>query len=106
MPKSPCLELVLSLDEAVHLEAALAAYDAITAGAGPDPATLALAPCLTGWRRCRVPAVEPALVGMVEGHPLLRGARRIVTSRLIALDPIAGWARTTSRYYRLHRPGD
>ena len=106
MPKPPTLELLLSVDEAVRLEAALAAFDAITAGAGPDPDTLAAAPCLTGWACRLVPAFEPALIGTVADHPRLPGERRIVTSRLIAIDPAAGWARTTSRFYRLGRPAD
>ena len=38
-------------------------------------------------------------------HPLL-GNASIHTSQLIAIDPEAGWARTTSRWYRLGRSID
>ncbi|WP_308445297.1 MULTISPECIES: DUF6634 family protein [Methylobacterium] len=56
---------------------------------------------LSGWQRGTVPAREPVLVGRVEGHPCLPGRRTIATSRLLALDPVLGWARTSSRWYRL-----
>ncbi|WP_428990946.1 DUF6634 family protein [Methylocapsa aurea] len=48
--------------------------------------------------------ITPALAGAVAGHPAL-GDRSIVTSDLCALDAAAGWARTSSRFYRLGRPG-
>lgn len=99
----PALELHLSVEEAVRLEAALAAYDRLIAGVPPDRDELDAAPLITGWRRVTVPSVEPALLGAVTGHPLVEGPR-IVTSRLIALDPTAGWARTVSRLYRLAPP--
>ena len=99
------LELHLSIDDAVRWEAALAALDQLTAGAAPDRHELAAAPRLDGWRRTLVPAVEPALCGHVADHPHLRGRRRVVTSRLLAIDVDAGWARTLSRFYRLGRPG-
>lgn len=99
------LELHLSIDDTVRWEAALAALDQLTAGAAPDRHELAAAPLLDSWRRTLVPAVEPALYGRVADHPRLRGRRQVVTSRLLAIDVDAGWARTLSRYYRLGRPG-
>lgn len=98
------LELHLSVDEAVRLESALAAFDRLIAGAPPTRDEIAAAPLLTGWRRVLVPTSEPALVGRVEDHPLLPGSRRVVTSRLIALDEAAGWARSLNRLYRLKSP--
>jgi hypothetical protein len=98
------LELHLSIDDAVRWEAALAALDRITAGAAPGRHELIAAPLLDGWGRTLVPAVEPALFGRVADHPRLRGSRRVVTSRLLAINVTAGWARTVSRYYRLGRP--
>lgn len=100
----PSLELHLSVDDAVRLESALTAFDRLTAGESPDERELAAAPLLTDWRRTLVPAVEPALVGRVGDHPVLHGARRVVTSRLLLLDADAGWARTLSRLYRLGPP--
>lgn len=45
---------------------------------------------------------EPALVGMVSGHPS-RGDGPTITSRLYYLDDRIGVARTLSRWYRLGR---
>ena len=59
------------------------------------------APVLENW--CTVDRAEPALAGVVTGHPLL-GDRRIVTSGLYLLDPTMGYARTLSRWYRLGNP--
>ncbi|CAO4185113.1 DUF6634 family protein [Methylorubrum aminovorans] len=98
------LELHMSVDEAVRLESALAAFDRLIAGSPPTRDELAAAPLLTEWRRTLVPTPEPALVGRVEGHPLLPGSRRVVTSRLLVLDESAGWARSLSRLYRLESP--
>ncbi len=95
------LELHLQIDDAVRWEAALAAFDRLTAGNGPDTAELAAAPILSGWRRSLVPCLEPVLIGQVAEHPRLPGQRRVATSRLLALDPDRGWARTVSRWYRL-----
>lgn len=103
-PEFPSLELYMSVEEAVTLEAALAAFDAITTGVAPTARDLAAAPFLTGWRHCLVPSVERVLIGTAEEHPRLPGRRNIVTSRLLALDGEAGWARTVSRFYRLGRP--
>lgn len=46
--------------------------------------------------------IEPALVGEVTGHPLA-GPGPVVTSGLYYLDPVAGYARTLSRWYKLGR---
>lgn len=100
----PALELYMSVDEAVTLEAALVAFDAITVGSAPTTRDLAGAPRLLDWRHCLVPTVERVLIGTSEGHPRLPGRRSIVTSRLLALDARAGWARTASRFYRLGQP--
>ena len=100
------LQLLLAVDDAVRLEAGLAAFDRLTAGTAPDLYELADAPVLSDWRRSLIPIVEPILMGTVEGHPRLSGRRRVATSRLIALDPTAGWARTMSRWYRLAAPAE
>ena len=94
-------ELLLSVDDAVRWEEALAVYDRITAGAAPHPRDLDSAPLLSRWQRGAMPALEPVLIGVVDGHPRLPGRRQVATSRLIALDAEQGWARTVSRWYRL-----
>lgn len=101
MTYSPTLELYLSVEAAIRFEETLAVFDRITAGTAPDARALETAPLLSGWQRGTVPAHEPVLFGRVEGHPCLPGPRTIATSRLLALDPVLGWARTSSRWYRL-----
>lgn len=68
----------------------------------PSIRDIASAPALEGWHHCL--RTEPALRGTVTGHPVL-GHRPIVTSGFYLLDPIAGYARTLSRWYRLGEPG-
>lgn len=106
MRHHPELQLLIAVDDAVRLEAGLAAFDRVTAGVAPDAYELAEAPVLSDWRRNLIPTVEPILIGTVEGHPRLSGRRRVATSRLIALDPTAGWARTMGRWYRLAASAD
>ncbi|MBJ3786391.1 DUF6634 family protein [Devosia sediminis] len=60
------------------------------------------APILSRWSIG--PRTEIALVGEVQGHPLRPDSRTIVTSGVFFLDPIAGYARTLSRWYRLGDP--
>lgn len=106
MNQSRSLELFLPVDDAVRLESALAAFDRLTAGAAPDRHELSAAPILSGWRRSLMPTVEPVLLGTVSGHPHLSGRRNVATSRVLALDPVDGWARTLSRWYRLGAPAE
>ena len=67
-------------------------------GVGPTQAELEAAPIITNWRMGQ--RLEPALTGLVVGHPYL-GTRCAVTSPLYILNPESGWARTFSRLYRL-----
>ncbi|MFC3629006.1 DUF6634 family protein [Paracoccus angustae] len=84
-----------------HLIRALTAVAA--AETGPSPEDLAAAPALYSWRPLMTLDATPVLWGQVNGHPRLAPGP-IVTSRLIALDRVAGWARTLSRWYRLADP--
>lgn len=70
---------------------------------GPSAADLVAAPLLDPWQAVIDTSGLPALWGEVTGHPRL-GDTAILNSRLIALDPANGWARTTSRWYRLGQP--
>lgn len=67
---------------------------------GHPPSFLALesAPFLSGWQFC--PVNVPGLMGRVTGHPTL-GNTSVVTSPLVAIDPLGRWARTRSRWYSL-----
>ena len=76
----------------------------IAADGGPSPADLRRAPLLDYWSLAR--RSEPALIGLVHGHPELGSGGTTLTSLAVVLDADAGWARTWSRYYRLGRPAD
>jgi hypothetical protein len=75
----------------------------ITVGQGPSQAELDAAPVLQDWHL--TPEMGLALVGRVEGHPVL-GSRWIRTSQLHYFDELRSFARTLSRYYRLGRRRD
>lgn len=80
--------------------------DAIRAAErGPTRDDLAGAPILDYWRVMIDHRLYPmpVLWGEVTGHPTL-GTDLITTSRLVALEPDAGWARSVKRWYRLARP--
>lgn len=70
----------------------------------PSESMLSSAPILNSW----APAIAPTicLVGSVSGHPRLGCRPLIHTSELFAMDELAGWARTWSRWYRLGIPKD
>lgn len=72
---------------------------------GPADNDRASAPILDFWRVLidRRSHPMPVFWGEVSGHPKL-GTDMITTSRLVALDRYAGWARSVSRWYRLGRP--
>ena len=74
--------------------------DLLKSGWTPKEQDLVDAPVIGNWVAV-LRAGEPALVGVVTGHPRLRGLRRIVTSPLVAIDIEGGWARTEGRFYRL-----
>lgn len=70
----------------------------------PDDAILRNAPILNRWTMAFAPTA--CLIGSVSGHPRLGTSPLIHTSELIAIDELAGWARTWSRFYRLGIPRD
>ncbi|WP_066475914.1 DUF6634 family protein [Bosea sp. WAO] len=87
----------LEIERLLRLVADLKAF---CAAKEPTDAQLAEAPVIERWRVTSKPAY--CLVGEVSGHPLLAGSgRRVVTSDLVLIDGIRGWARTRSRWYRL-----
>lgn len=81
-----------------HLDLCLAAIRA--AEAGPTSEELALAPLMETWRVLLSPEGAPVLWGKVIDHPRL-GTTMITTSRLVALSPERGHARSLSRWFRL-----
>ncbi|WP_312529541.1 DUF6634 family protein [Paracoccus sp. (in: a-proteobacteria)] len=77
------------------------ALDAIRAAERePTAAELSASPRMTFWRQMLDHRNMPVLWGEVTDHPKL-GTTSMTSSRLIALDRAAGWARTISRWYRL-----
>lgn len=79
------------------VQALAADLERIRLGIGPSSAELALAPRIDDWRPCV--RAEPALTGLISGHPSASGLS--VTSGLYVLDPDRGFARTFSRFYLL-----
>ena len=73
------------------------------AEARPSVAEIAEAPILERWRVLISPQGTPVIWGQVSGHPRLDDTM-ISTSRLIALNQRAGWARSISRWFRLGKP--
>lgn len=73
-------------------------------GQGLSPSELELehAPLIDKWAFSVMPA--PCLQGSVYGHPIVGQRSRMTTGWLVAVDPVAGWGRTWSRFYRLGYP--
>ncbi len=84
-----------------HLARVMTAIRA--AEARPTVAEIAEAPLLEDWRVLISRHGSPVIWGQVSGHPRLDDTM-ISTSRLIAINPSAGWARSISRWFRLGEP--
>lgn len=84
-----------------HLKSVLAAIRAVEVG--PSPAEIATAPQFELWRPLVSSFGSPVLWGKIIDHPRL-GTTMMTTSRLIAINRAAGWARSLSRWFRLGEP--
>lgn len=73
----------------------------IASGEHPGEEELPDAPLLMEWQVHLEPA--PHLEGIVLGHPWIPDGQICRTSELLTFDPIAGYARTLSRFYRLNK---
>lgn len=73
------------------------------AGTPIEPPSLAMDPTLDAWRVIETRRLPPkrVLVGVVIGHPDFKDGTLLATTGLVALEPEAGWARTTRRFYKL-----
>lgn len=67
----------------------------------PSIRDIASAPVIDDWYVGH--RMEPALIGRLSGHPVVRPGP-VVTSGLFYLDPLAGYARTMSRWYKIGAP--
>lgn len=68
----------------------------------PSIRDIAAAPLIEDWTIGK--RFEPALIGRVSGHSNIDTGQPVVSSGLYYLDPVAGYARTLSRWYRLGPP--
>ena len=81
-----------------RLRSLLHDLESLASGERPSAETLASAPTLDAAMLASREVL--CLSGLVRGHPTLRGPV-IVTSELVAIAPGDGWARTSSRFYRV-----
>ncbi|MGX9981783.1 DUF6634 family protein [Methylobacterium fujisawaense] len=84
---------------ASNLRRLAADLDRIAQGDHPSAHDLQDAPMLFEWKLYLAPV--PHLVGIVHRHPHLPDRGMCHTSELFTFDPIPGYARTLSRFYRL-----
>ena len=77
--------------------------DRINAGAGPTEADLARAPILLDWEPKLTSASEPAIRGVVRGHPAIPDGE-ILRAEILAVDPDLSWIRTWTGFFRLAEP--
>ncbi len=89
-------------EDAAKLERLAADLRRIADGTAPTAADLEAAPVIEGWTRSML--ILPCLVGRVTGHPEIGSGRVTRTSDVWHSDPLGGWVRTLSRFYRLGRP--
>lgn len=72
----------------------------IASGSGPTDLEIAFAPVLSEWFPCVTSAADPAIKGVVSGHPLIPDGERLY-AEILAADPDLSWIRTWGGFYRL-----
>jgi hypothetical protein len=77
--------------------------DRINAGAAPTEADLACAPILLDWEPKLTSASEPAIRGVVRGHPAIPDGE-VLRAEILAVDPDLSWIRTWTGFFRLAEP--
>jgi hypothetical protein len=77
--------------------------DRINAGAGPTEADLARAPVLFDWEPKLTPTQDPAIRGVVRGHPAIPDGE-FLRAEILAVDPDLTWIRTWTGFFRLAEP--
>lgn len=86
-----------ALEKALRRQAEMtSALRAFSTSYGPPD--LSDAPFLRSW--VVAGTAVPCLVGLTDNHPLLNGPT-VMTSPVLLLSRVGGWARTESRWYRL-----
>lgn len=74
--------------------------DRISAGHAPTAMDLANAPLLVEWEPKLTPAQEPAIRGVVHGHPAIPDGETL-RAEILAVDPDLSWIRTWTGFFRL-----
>jgi hypothetical protein len=74
--------------------------DRISAGHAPTEADLAHAPILMAWEPKLTQADEPAIRGIVHGHPAIPDGETL-RAEILAVDPDLSWIRTWTGFFRL-----
>lgn len=74
--------------------------DRISAGQGPTEMDLANAPILVEWEPKLTAAAEPAIRGVVHGHPAIPDGETL-RAEILAVDPDLSWIRTWTGFFRL-----
>ena len=92
----------LLVTEVERFDALVADLHRIARGEFPTQSEIERAPLLDAYTVAMT--TDLCLRGLVQGHPRLRDGRLISTSPLWVCAQHLGWARTTSRLYRLGRP--
>lgn len=77
--------------------------DRIAAGAGPTAVELAEAPVLFDWEPKLTATHEPAIRGVVLGHPAIPDGE-VLRAEILAIDPDLSWIRTWTGFFRLSEP--
>jgi hypothetical protein len=74
--------------------------DRISAGRAPTLEDLAKAPVISQWEPKLTPAQEPAIRGVVHGHPAIPDGE-FLRAEILAVDPNLSWIRTWTGFFRL-----
>ncbi|MEP2828070.1 DUF6634 family protein [Parvibaculum sp.] len=90
-------------EEIERLTALCLDLERLRAGVLPSVESLEDAPFLDNYELAM--RGVPALKGRVVAHPII-GTTTALTSEVFVMAPGLGWARTTSRFYRLGSPCD
>jgi hypothetical protein len=77
--------------------------DRINSGIGPTAAELARAPILSDWEPKLTAAHDPAIRGVVRGHPAIPDGEHI-RAEILGVDPDLTWIRTWTGFFRLAEP--
>lgn len=91
----------ISSEDRAWIDSALHAIAAVESG--PSEADIANAPVIAHWKPAISPFGHVILLGEIVDQPNL-DKTSLTTSKLIAIHPEAGWARTVLCWYRLAQP--